>query len=281
MKSLFHLIPLLLIGCCFVSRVQMVKRHEFKTCNQSGFCKRQRSFADLVDAGVTSNFTYSIVPGSLKFEPSVGHLSASLLGIDPTDVYTLSVTFLEPNVVRLKIKERSPLYPRYEEPLEQFCLVGDELKKTLSYNQKTFKDQSSSSGPGNDITEIAFGDKDQYQLTVHSHPFKFELAVDNVPAISFNERGYFYYEDYRKREEHEQYLPPFAKVQPLAEGVTLSETESNLRRLKESLVEGSWEETFNEKPDSKPKGIIDLWFMYVIQISLRIIGSGRALIHWS
>jgi alpha 1,3-glucosidase len=58
-------------------------------------------------------------------------------------------------------------------------------------------------------------------LVVYANPFKFELAVDGVPAVSWNERGYFYHEAYRKRDDHGK-EPAFAKrsnpPEPVPEG---------------------------------------------------------------
>ncbi|KAH0150207.1 hypothetical protein KCU67_g3479, partial [Aureobasidium melanogenum] len=64
--------------CCLFSPAVSVKHENFKTCDQSGFCKRNRAYADSA-ASLSSSWTspYALDSASITF--SNGQLSGTIL----------------------------------------------------------------------------------------------------------------------------------------------------------------------------------------------------------
>lgn len=238
----------LLLVLALASGAFMVKRQDFKTCQESGFCVRQQAYADLVDLNETQNATYSIVPGSITFDPDHGKISAKLMGIDPTDVYNAEFHFLVCNTIRFKLTERDSIYPRYDK-IQEFASISTE------HIQFSVKSESK-----NEIS-VVFGSDNQNSLVVIANPFKFELAVNGVPAISWNERGYlfliyagyFYHENYRKQEDSGK-EPIFSARTPAPEGTVLDSYAEKVDQLKQKIVSNYWSENFGGQTDNKPKG---------------------------
>src|SRR5947207_5451783 len=82
----------------------MVKRENFKTCDQSGFCKRNRQYAD---AAASSTWTspYRLDKPSIRFNDGV--LTGTILKQLDHDLVRLplTITFLESGVARVTIDE--------------------------------------------------------------------------------------------------------------------------------------------------------------------------------
>ncbi|KAI8912480.1 glycosyl hydrolases family 31-domain-containing protein [Gorgonomyces haynaldii] len=228
-----------LLAFSLFSLYEMVKLQDFKTVDNVGFAQRQMAYADLVDLKATKNATYSLVPGSAQFDERDGKISAKLMGIDPTDVYVAEFQFLENNMVHFTIVPRDPLHPKYRGAAD-FAI--DKQPKPVSFQKiKDTKDE----------IQVNFGASSS--LVIFSNPFKFELAVGQVPVVSFNERNYFYFETDRKKEDTGK-NPVFAVPKQVKEGEVLSEQESRIEELKQKVVKDYWEESFNGNTDSKPKG---------------------------
>jgi mannosyl-oligosaccharide alpha-1,3-glucosidase len=234
------LLPIsILLLLALVHPAEMVKREDFKTCKQSGFCTRQQAYAHLVDNKATLNATYSLVPSSLKYDAT--KISAQLMGIDPTDVYNVDFLFQQNiNAVRLKIAERNPLFPRHS--VADYALSPSFLKDTIKPSQSLFKIISET--PNKDV-RVVFGNNNT--LAISYNPFRFEIAHNDIPLITFNERGYFYYEVYRNKDD--------ASKNPLfANGTDDPSATSGVPLWKRDVVAGLWEESFNGKADTKPRG---------------------------
>ncbi|KAJ3044472.1 hypothetical protein HDV00_001899 [Rhizophlyctis rosea] len=228
----------------------MVKQQDFKTCNQSGFCRRHRAYADLADITTNHVSPYELVPGSVKVDEHKGLVTADLIDSVSKVPFTFSIAFFEKNTARVQIKEAKPPKPRYHEAAE-FAI------EKLPYYVPV-KDASST----DDEVTVTFGDDKQNRLVLHKKPFQFEFSVNGVPAVSFNERGYLYYEHQRAKEDP----PALEKQEAAAEDVpadheqNLSDHEEEVKRLKEELEKDLWQETFNGKTDTKPHGPTSIGF---------------------
>ncbi|KAJ8327387.1 hypothetical protein BDV3_000470 [Batrachochytrium dendrobatidis] len=280
--SLASFLPLILI---FPLIATAVKHQDFKTCEQSGFCTRQRAYADLVDKSATDNTTqhYSFVPKSLVMDESNGRIAAQLMGLEPTDVFTVEFNFLQSGAIRMRINERDPLHPRYT-GAAAFALVSDD---PASIKDKTDQNSHSSGHADPQLMSTSFvsviATKDEWRvkfgsdptkhnvLSLYANPFRFEIAVNNIPAITFNERGYLHLEQYRTKDNPNAIprfakkaspSPPVANDEPLSENQThnvepvpeLDSATAEINSLKDKFVESMWEETFSGNTDSKPRG---------------------------
>ncbi|KAI8812796.1 glycosyl hydrolases family 31-domain-containing protein [Cladochytrium replicatum] len=273
------LISLLLLF--LIPSVATVKQEDFKLCHQSGFCKRQRAYAEYVQRkGLTGKSPYSLQEDSLKVNLDAGEIAAVIRDAERNVDYTLQIDLLTfptaPGGVlggvsaegssgaRVRIKEAAPLKPRYEQAAE-FAIVAEELSRALagSANASFAGRTAAAGGSAVDSSEgsvhVVFGKDKKYGLFINSSPFRFEFSVDHVQLVSFNERGYFYYEHLRKKEEavqaiadQEQGEEAVAVDGNKADGTV--ETDPDLETLRKDITSEMWEESFNGKQDSKPNG---------------------------
>ncbi|KAI9090946.1 glycosyl hydrolases family 31-domain-containing protein [Phlyctochytrium arcticum] len=236
----------LLIGL-FTPGAHMVKHGDFKRCDQSGFCVRQSAYADLADKKPGFTSPYSIVKDTLHLDATKSLLTAQLLDTIHKVPYTLEITFLERDTTRVKIQEARPLKPRYELPPD-FALDSKYPATTPCRLVNT--------------SFIEFGDAYQNSVMIQADPFQFEVATRGVPAFSFNEKGYFYYEHFRNKEEP----PALANQADNADGTLQpaatepEKADDEISKLEEKTKSDMWEEHFNGKTDSKPNGPTSIGF---------------------
>lgn len=86
----------------------MVKHENFKTCHQSGFCKRNRAFADAVASrGASWTSPYQLDPNSVSLKKGQlkGAISKTLEEGGEAVRLPLTITFLESGTVRVTVDE--------------------------------------------------------------------------------------------------------------------------------------------------------------------------------
>lgn len=168
-----------------------VKREDFKTCSQSSFCVRNRQIAKDV---VTNNSPspYSLLADTLKFKDSV--FTADILNQQNAVEFTLQVFFLENNAVRVRINEKSPIKPRYDEAKDHVLVKEPTLKKHAALSGSETKDKAFS---------INYSDG-LYTATVQFSPFKIDFSSSGGSLLTLNERGFFNFEHYRNKEESKE-----------------------------------------------------------------------------
>ncbi|CRK87777.1 CLUMA_CG001536, isoform A [Clunio marinus] len=191
-----------------------VDKNNFKTCEQSSFCRRCRK----VQPGSSP---YEIIPNTLN--TYANHITADIRNNENQHVFVLKLEALKGNMFHFEIDEKSPLKPRYR--------VTDALQKEPTY--ESIKVSSTSS----EITIISGRNK----AVVFLSPFKIEFFQDETLVTSVNSRGLMNFEHLRKKPE-----PP-AGEQEGAEG-----DESKIDPPEDDP--GAWEENFKGHHDSKPNG---------------------------
>lgn len=222
----------------------MVKHHDFKRCDQSGFCKRNRALADDMTLKASpASSPYQLEPSSLKLKN--GQLDGYILkSISTTEKVKLplKICFLDRGKTRITIDEEKrqkgdielrhgsvARKERYNEA-GQWALTGAGLQP-----QKSAKIIQTSK----DVTEVTWGDDGQYKMIVTHAPFGVELWFGGNKQVALNNRGFMNVEHWRLKIE-----------KPKAED---GDTETNAT---ESEEDGStwWDETFGGNTDTKPKG---------------------------
>ncbi|CAG8548749.1 3175_t:CDS:10 [Ambispora leptoticha] len=213
-------------------QVGTVKQQDFKTCDQSSFCRRNRAYADRASADPNFVSPYMVKEDSVLLKD--GLLSGELINSQNQHLFVFELHLLENSISRLRINEKSPLKPRYDE-VKNFALAR-ELPNTLNYTERPIntKDHDSLTK-----TSIYFGNKKQNMVVVHHSPFRIEFLVNDLPIVAFNDRGFFNFEHLR------------IKKQAKDNGDQTSD-ESSSEDAEDEY--GSWEENFNGKRDSKPNG---------------------------
>ena len=219
-----------------------MKHENFKTCDQSGFCKRNRAHADLATSkGSSWTSPYSLDPGTISVKEGQlkGIVSKS---VDEAGIVRLplTITFLESGAARVIVDEErrqtgdielrhgsEARKERYNE-VSKWALVGgldpnQAVKGTLSQ----------------EATTVTYGPDNTYQAVVHHFPFAIDFFRGDQIHVKLNGKGFLNYEHWRPKVEKE-------KKEGEGEESTTTEVGED-----ESTW---WEETFGGNTDSKPKG---------------------------
>lgn len=176
-----YLISITLLFC--VSSVLAVDQSKFKTCEQSGFCRRNRDLS----------------PGQSKWEVDastvqpVDGLVEALLKNPDNEVFLklrLSSLLEDGSILRMHINELKSERPRYE--------ALEALNENVPVNKVQLVEKNA------DNFKIKFGPNDHLAIITHK-PFKVDVYTANGDLILVgNERGLFNFEHYRKKEGIEE-----------------------------------------------------------------------------
>ncbi|KAI5298141.1 hypothetical protein KEM56_004287 [Ascosphaera pollenicola] len=261
------LLAFLAIFASILSQCAAVKHHDFKTCDQAGFCKRNRAYADNALAQSTA-FTspYRLLPDSVTFD--AGQLTAVVLKTidDGYDVNApaearlpLTVSFLHSGAARVTLDEEKRLKgdielrhgskvrkERYNEA-EKWAVVGG---LDPSQTAKVVD------GAGEGVTKVVYGPDDAFAAVIKHQPFSIEFQRDGETHVQFNEKGFLNLEHWRakvepKKEEEEENK----EEAPENQKVLSSENEDESAKANPPVDDSTWwEETFGGNTDSKPRG---------------------------
>src|SRR5438045_2024174 len=218
----------------------MVKHENFKTCDQSGFCKRNRAYADqAVAAGPSWVSLYQMVEDTLIFKD--GQLQAIIVKTINTNGENvrlpLTISFLESGTARMTIDEerRQQGYielrhnsiarkERYNEA-EKWAIVGGlELSKGAELSAQE-----------NGSTTIRYGPENKFEAVIRHSPFGVEFKRDGQIEIAFNKRGFMNIEHWRAEVQHE--------MKEVEKQTTIQNSEDERTW---------WEETFGGETDCNP-----------------------------
>ncbi|KAJ5786039.1 uncharacterized protein N7503_011251 [Penicillium pulvis] len=227
---------LVLIGCIVVPGAT-VKHENFKTCDQSGFCKRNRALADDASAKGTSwSSPYELDPTSVQFKD--GQLTGTLIKTTTTNDKVrlpVIVSFLESGAARVIVDEEKRMKgeievrhnskvnkKRYDET-EKWVLVGGlEASKSAALKPET------EAG----FTKVQYGPGDKFEAVIRHSPFELEFQRDGETHVQLNHQGLLNMEHWRPKVEKE------------------GESESPSAEDESTW----WEESFGGNTDSKPRG---------------------------
>ncbi|KAK3327601.1 glycoside hydrolase family 31 protein [Cercophora scortea] len=257
--SLFCLLSVL---CALFTPAVSVKEHDFKKCDQSGFCKRNRAFADQAVASSSWHSPYNVLPESKSFKD--GQLQATILKTinDNGDTVRLPVTisFLQSGLARVTVDEEKrqkkeielrhdskARKERYNEA-EQWVIVGG---LALDKDAKvTYEDK-------NQIT-VQYGPTSNFEAIIKLAPFGVEFKRDGKTQIKFNDRGLLNMEHWRPKIEP----PPEpekkeGEAEQTEEEKKEAEKKEEERKANEPKGEDEstwWDESFGTNTDTKPRG---------------------------
>ena len=222
-----------------------VKHENFKTCDQSGFCKRNRAYADQAAAeGSKWASPYRLDAASLKVRD--GSLTATVLkSIDGsgTNIVELPIvmSFLRSGVVRVEMDEAK----RQKGDIE---LRHGSMARKERYNEAAkwsivggLELGSSEVTEGKGKTDIRYGPDKSYRATIHHSPFSIDFIRDEKIQVQLNAQGLLNFEHWRPKIEKE--VPKEGQEVKTPEAVVQGPDESTW-----------WEETFGGNTDTKPRG---------------------------
>ncbi|CAG5114994.1 unnamed protein product, partial [Candidula unifasciata] len=218
-----------------------VHRENFRTCDQSGFCKRHRN----LQPG-TSNYVV---------QPSTLRISKTSLMVDVVNTKT-NVRFLLQgyglvnSIFRVKLVEAEPIRERYEIPVG-ISLFAEPVEEELKYH-----------GEKDGTLTFSLGDN---KMVINIDPLRLDFFISGEPVVSLNAQGLLKFEHTRTKQGWFSSLGSwfFSLLSPFRE--TKSENEEVAQDAEgDQKVEGTqkqdddepdmWEETFKGFTDSKPHG---------------------------
>lgn len=251
MRILLNPIPFAAILSVIFCLGASVDRGNFKTCQQSGFCKRQRNVPE-------NQSPYFVNPNSVEL--SLSKVKMILDSKSPKSVpLSLTLHILADGMLRIRADEANPLEKRYEIPMGD-VLVSEPAEENFKMLErdanKIVIEQPSSSA----------------KIVIHSEPFHVDVySSSDEPIVSLNARGLLKIEHLRMKEaQHEQQKPADEEKN----GEEVDEEKKDEEEVKqfeeeekdeepandkqEEVADDSepdmWEETFKSHTDSKPKG---------------------------
>ncbi|KAF8589491.1 glycoside hydrolase family 31 protein [Ramaria rubella] len=226
--------------------VLAVKSQDFKTCSDTGFCRRGRALASRSnDAGSSWKSPYSVEPESIVTD--TGAFVASVKSaLYPEIKFSLQVRVHDDNVVRILMDEVDGLRKRYDEAAA-WTLVGEPELGQVDWLQ------------GKKDIRTQFGGKKNLELRITFDPLKIVLLRNGREEIVLNGAGLLHMEHFRAKEEA---LPaedgaPVDPEQPAEDHADAQKVllEANPRAWFEGEEQdGWWSEQFKTWTDSKPKG---------------------------
>ena len=225
----------------------MVKHENFKTCDQSGFCKRNRAFADEATSRRSSWVSpYRIDAKGLTVKEGqvVGTILKTLDNSNEVIRLPLAVSFFKSGSVRVTVDEEK----RQKGVIE---LRHDSKARKERYNEASKwaivggldLDRSVKGTIEKESTVVNFGPDGSYQAVIHHSPFGVDFLKDGHAHVKLNSQGFMNMEHWRPKIEKVSEEPKEGEEAKEVEIVDVTADESTW-----------WEESFGGNTDSKPKG---------------------------
>jgi hypothetical protein len=225
--------------------VLAVKHHDFKTCSQSGFCRRGRALASRAkEASSTWKSPYSIDAQSIAISADKSSFTATVnSSIYPNIMFKLDVRAHDDGVFRVRMNEVDGLRKRYDEAAKWALVEEPKLSKKIAWTQ-TKKEIKAVNG--------------KVELKVTYSPLRIILLRDGKEEVVLNGRGLLHMEHFRLKDEPATPVdaPPAQDEQIVMDAPSEPQPPSpKLSAWFEGEEEdGWWDEQFNSWTDSKPKG---------------------------
>lgn len=168
--------------CLLAGVVESVKHDEFKTCDQSSFCERNRN----------------LEPGQSKWEIEASSVqqTGDHLGVEANIKHvengaqlklTLNALLDSGSILKLHINELKSERARYD--------AKDALKESVPKTRLEIEKIGLKS------FEVKFGKENvNYRVQVYYRPFKIEVFSGKDLVLIGNERGLFNFEHFRKKD---------------------------------------------------------------------------------
>ncbi|RDB25094.1 Neutral alpha-glucosidase AB [Hypsizygus marmoreus] len=243
MRSLTYL-SLLLV----VPQTLALKAHDFKTCSQSGFCRRGRALsARAREAGEKWISPYTVDPSSIAIASHQATFTAGVKSsLYPEIKFGLELRVHDDGVVRVRMDELGGLRKRYDEAASWALISEPVISKDIKWTA------------GKKDIRAVYGAKKENEVVVTFAPLRVALLRGGKEQVVLNGQGLLHMEHFRtKTPEVTHTEEPEPKegeeiVEDEAQVVVKSE---NPRAWFEGDKEDDWwEETFSSWTDTKPKG---------------------------
>ncbi|KZT41930.1 alpha-glucosidase [Sistotremastrum suecicum HHB10207 ss-3] len=233
------------LALCILPGAISFKPHDFKTCSQSGFCRRGRGLAERAQAADKWVSPYSVDSGSLVFSPGKDSVKATVKSsLYPHINFELELRVHEDGVVRVRMDEVNGLRKRYDEAAS-WSLVGEpKLSKTVQWVHEKGQIRG------------LIGEIKDLEALISFSPLRVALIRNGREEVVLNGQGLLHMEHFRQKtfpvaEETES----GEDAEPIAGDQTvLAAAGPDTRWFEGEREDAYWEEQFGSWTDSKPKG---------------------------
>ena len=229
----------LLVALLVSTSTLAFKRDSFKTCDQSGFCRRGRALsARALAADESWQSPYYIDPSSILRDDTDAFFSAIVKSTIYPDVkFSLEVRAHEDGVIRVQMDEVDGLRKHYNEAAS-WALVRDPPLSKLGHVRWLV---------GKDDTRARYGWKGaSFEVVVQYNPLKVTFYTNGEEQVVLNGRGLLHMEHFRTKQDSPQNEGAEAEQVPLSV--------NNAAWFEGEQQDAWWEETWSTWTDSKPKG---------------------------
>lgn len=240
--SLIGLISLILV----VDNVCAFKAHDFKTCSQSGFCRRGRSLSSRAKEAKSSwKSPYSVDPASISVSADQATFKAAVKSsLYPLVNFGLELRVHDDGVVRVRMDEVGGLKKRYDEAASWALISEPIVSKDIKWTS------------GKKDIRAAYGISKDLEAVVQFEPLRISLLRNGKEQIVLNGQGLLHMEHFRTK------TPVETKTEEPAAVEGDGDTEQTVMKVENphAWFEGDsedayWDESFSSWTDSKPKGI--------------------------
>ncbi|KAF7271187.1 hypothetical protein GWI33_015912 [Rhynchophorus ferrugineus] len=164
----------IILGVCLLNIVVAVDKNNFKSCEQSSFCRRLRKYQP-------GESTYHLDFSALHITDNV--VEAQLINTQVPEVnLKLTLTAIIGNIFRVSVDEVNGLHSRYK---PQFALNGDPQETKLEVVARNLEQVTVSSGDS--------------KVVLTAKPLKIEFYTKDKLVNVVNSKGLFAFEHYRNK----------------------------------------------------------------------------------
>jgi alpha 1,3-glucosidase len=216
-----------------------VKSADFKTCSQSGFCRRGRALAERAhEAGSSWSSPYSIDSSSISISPKEASFTAAVKSaLYPEVNFGLEVHIEDDGVVRVRMDEVGGLRKRYDEAAKWALVAEPAISSNIQWTV------------GKGAVSAKFGDS--VEVVLEFNPLRVVLRRNGKEQVILNGRGLLHMEHFRNQETPE----PVVEEEGSDAQVVV---QPNGAAWFEGEEDAYWSESFSKWTDSKPKGASSL-----------------------
>ncbi|KAJ7578310.1 glycoside hydrolase family 31 protein [Mycena floridula] len=240
----------LLLGVLLLPQCLALKAGDFKTCSQSGFCRRGRALsARANEAGKSWHSPYAVVPSSVAVSPDQASVTAAVKSSLYPDInFQLELRVHDDGVVRVRMDEVNGLRKRYDEAASWALIKEPVISKEVKWT------------PGKKDLRAAYGD--HIEVVVAYEPLQVSMLRNGKEQIVLNGKGLLHMEHFRTKAQPEtktEEAEPAEGAEPevVADGDAAQvpvKVENPRAWFEGDSEDAYWEETFSSWTDSKPKG---------------------------
>ncbi|KAK7082723.1 hypothetical protein SK128_025164, partial [Halocaridina rubra] len=169
MATMVRWVALLAVICA----VAAVDRNNFKSCQQSSFCRRHR-------AAKPGESPYSLLVDTVTVSET--GIVGDILNEKNKVIFTLEVYPLEDHTLRVKINEKNPIRQRFEEP---YAIIAGLHTEKFTVDERSF-----------DGLILSFGES---KVVLKAKPLRIDVYKGKNLVISTNARGLLKFEHYRNK----------------------------------------------------------------------------------